>query len=53
MQFPWVVKIKFAKLYTEGQAVMWQLLHDQPYYVVCFKNMATDTSINTEGYDCN
>lgn len=46
MQFAWVVKIKFAKLYTDGQAVMWQLLHDQPYYVVCSKNMATDRHKN-------
>ena len=30
MQFAWVVKIKFAKLYTDGQTVMWQLLHDRP-----------------------
>lgn len=31
MQFAWVVKIKFAKLYvyTDGQTVMWQLVTQQ------------------------
>jgi hypothetical protein len=39
MQFVWVVKIKFAKLYTDGQTVMWQLLHDRPWNVVYSKTL--------------